>query len=275
MGKKVKFGKYQGLGNDFVIIDDRGNTLKLNIAQVKTLAHRQYGVGCDQLMIVKKSKTHDFRMELYNNDGSVAEMCGNGIRCFHRFLADRGISAKKALKIETLAGTIKTALAGKLVTVDMGAPILEAADIPMKAAGQVIGRKIDTAEGSFNITAVSMGNPHIVIFTKSLEGLALETVGPMLEHHPLFPKRTNVHFARVDNKKNITVSHWERGAGMTLACGTGACATGVAAVLNKLTDRAVSVHQRGGSLQIKWDAKDNHVYMTGPAVHVFSGEMTV
>ncbi len=275
MKKNVKFGKYQGLGNDFVIIDDRDNKLKLGNAQVKALAHRQYGVGCDQLMIVKKSKTHDFRMELYNNDGSVAEMCGNGIRCFHRYLIDRGITAKKALKIETLAGTIQTALAGKLVTVDMGAPILEAADIPMKTAGRVVNQKLVTGKGSFHITAVSMGNPHIVIFKKSLEGLELETVGPMLEHHPLFPKRTNVHFARVDGRKSITVNHWERGAGMTLACGTGACATGVAAVLNGLTDRAVTVHQRGGSLQIKWDAKDNHVYMTGPAVHVFSGEMTV
>lgn len=275
MLKNVKFGKYQGLGNDFVLIDDRDNKLKLNNAQIKALAHRQYGVGCDQLMIVKKSKTHDFRMELYNNDGSVAEMCGNGVRCFHRFLIDRGITAKKEMKIETLAGTIQTSLAGKLVTVDMGAPILEAADIPMKTAGRVVSEKLVTGKGSFNITAVSMGNPHIVIFKKSLEGLALETVGPMLEHHPLFPKRTNVHFARVDGRKSITVSHWERGAGMTLACGTGACATAVAAVLNGLTDRSVAVHQRGGTLKIKWDAKDNHVYMTGPAVHVFSGEMTV
>ncbi len=273
--KKVKFGKYQGLGNDFVLIDDRDNKLKLNNTQIKALAHRQYGVGCDQLMIVKKSKTHDFRMELYNNDGSVAEMCGNGIRCFHRFLTDRGITAKKALRIETLAGTIQTSLAGKLVTVDMGAPILEAADIPMKTAGRVVDQKLVTSKGSFNITAVSMGNPHMVIFKKSLEGLALETVGPLLEHHPLFPKRTNVHFARVDNRKSITVSHWERGAGPTLACGTGACATGVAAVLNGLTDRSVSVHQRGGTLKINWNVKDNHVYMTGPAVHVFSGEMPV
>ncbi|MBI5638770.1 MAG: diaminopimelate epimerase [Nitrospinae bacterium] len=271
----MKFGKYQGLGNDFVLIDDRDNKLKLNNAQVKALAHRQYGVGCDQLMIVKKSRTHDFKMELYNNDGSVAEMCGNGVRCFHRFLIDRGITAKKELRIETLAGTIQTSLAGKLVTVDMGAPILEAADIPMKTAGRIVNQKLVTGKGSFNITAVSMGNPHIVIFRKSLDGLALETVGPMLEHHPLFPKRTNVHFARVDGRKNITVSHWERGAGMTLACGTGACATAVAAVLNGLTDRAVAVHQRGGTLKIKWDAKDNHVYMTGPAIHVFSGEMPV
>ena len=274
MKTTVKFGKYQGLGNDFVLIDDRDNRLKLTVAQIKALAHRQYGVGCDQLMIVKKSKTHDFKMELYNNDGSVAEMCGNGIRCFHRFLLDRSITAKKELRIETLAGAIQTVLAGKLVTVDMGAPILEAADIPMKTAGRIVNQKLVTGKGSFNITAVSMGNPHIVIFKKSLDGLALETVGPMLEHHPLFPKRTNVHFARIDGRKSITVSHWERGAGMTLACGTGACATAVAAVLNSLTDRSVAVHQRGGTLKIKWDAKDNRVYMTGPAVHVFSGEMT-
>ncbi len=275
MLKIVKFGKYQGLGNDFVLIDDRDNKLKLSNAQVRALAHRQYGVGCDQLMIVKKSKTHDFKMELYNNDGSVAEMCGNGIRCFHRFLIDCGITAKKELRVETLAGTIHTSITGKLVTVDMGAPILEAADIPMKTAGRIVNEKLVTGKASFHITAVSMGNPHIVIFKKSLEGLALETVGPMLERHPIFPKRTNVHFARVDGRKSITASHWERGAGMTLACGTGACATAVAAVLNGLTDRAVAVHQRGGMLKINWNAKDNHVYMTGPAVHVFSGEMAV
>lgn len=275
MIKNVKFGKYQGLGNDFVLIDDRDNKLKLNNAQIKAIAHRQYGVGCDQLMIVKKSKTHDFRMELYNNDGSVAEMCGNGIRCFHRFAIDRGITAKKELRVETLAGTIQTSVTGKLVTVDLGAPILEAADIPMKTAGRIVNEKLTTGKGNFNITAVSMGNPHIVIFKKTLEGLALETVGPMLEHHPIFPKRTNVHFARVDGRKSITVSHWERGAGMTLACGTGACATAVAAVLNSLTDRSVAVHQRGGTLKINWNAKNNHVYMTGPAVHVFSGEMGV
>ncbi len=275
MAKNVRFGKYQGLGNDFVLIDDRDNRLNLTTRQIKALAHRQYGVGCDQLMIVKKSKTHDFRMALYNNDGSTAEMCGNGIRCFHRFLADRGITKKKALTVETLAGTIRTTLAGKLVTVDMGEPILEAAQIPMNRQGKVVNLPLGSTKGTFNITAVSMGNPHIVIFQNELEKLDLAGTGPVLEHHEMFPKRTNVHFARIDDRKNITARIWERGAGATLACGTGACATAVASVLNGLTERTVTIHQPGGDLKIRWDGKDNHVYMTGPAEHVFSGEMKI
>lgn len=275
MAKDVRFSKYQGLGNDFVIIDGRDNRLELKPAEVKRLAHRQYGVGCDQLMVVKRSKTHDFRMALFNNDGSTAEMCGNGVRCFHRFLVDRRITAKKALSIETGAGTIRTRLAGKQVEVDMGEPILEGAKIPTTMTGQVINQKLGTEKGEFFITAVSMGNPHITIFTGNASGVLISEVGPVLENHPAFPKRTNVHFAQVDDRKNITVNHWERGAGATLACGTGACATAVSAALNNLADRTVTVHQRGGSLKIRWEPKDNRVYMTGPAEFVYSGEIRI
>ncbi len=275
MAKIIKFAKYQGLGNDFVLVDDRAGKLKLGEAQIRLLGNRNYGVGFDQMMIVKKSVKADFKMALYNSDGSVAEMCGNGIRCFSRFLLDSKITKKAKLSIETLAGTIRTTVVGKLVEVDMGEPMLDGPQIPIAMEGQVVNKLIDTDMGNFHITGVSMGNPHIVIFTDKPEEIELDKVGPMLERHKLFPKRTNVHFARIDDAKNITAIHWERGAGATLACGTGACATAVAAVLNNLTGRLVTVHQRGGSLKIEWNGKDSRVYMTGPAVKVFAGSIAI
>jgi diaminopimelate epimerase len=276
MATKINFGKYQGLGNDFVMIDGRSGKPALSEKAIRHIADRRYGVGCDQLMIVRKSKKTDYKMELYNADGSVAEMCGNGIRCFARFLVERNITKKKKLAVETLAGIIRTTLLStQMVEVDMGEPILDGPKVPVSLEGGVVNRRIETEMGTFNITAVSMGNPHIMIFTDNLDGIDLEKVGPYLEHHPLFPKRTNVHFVRVDDAKNLTVRHWERGAGATLACGTGACATAVAAILNDLSGRSVSVHQRGGTMKIRWDKKDNRVYMTGPADHVFSGVITI
>jgi diaminopimelate epimerase len=214
-------------------------------------------------------------MALYNADGSPAEMCGNGIRCFSRFLMDRNITKKKALIIETLAGIVRTSIVGKMVEVDMGEPVLDGPQIPVNLPGRIVSRDIDTKMGKFRITAVSMGNPHIVIFTQKPETVDLEKVGAMLERHPLFPKRTNVHFAKVDDAKNITARIWERGAGATLACGTGACATAVAAVLNGLAGANVTIHQPGGGLKIRWEAKDNRVYMTGPAEKVFDGAIAV
>jgi len=275
MAKTVDFGKYQGLGNDFVLIDDRKGKLNLTQKQIRFLADRHYGVGCDQLMIVKNSEKADYRMALYNADGSPAEMCGNGIRCFSRFLMDRNITKKKALIIETLAGIVRTSIVGKMVEVDMGEPVLDGPQIPVNLPGRIVSRDIDTKMGKFRITAVSMGNPHIVIFTQKPETVDLEKVGAMLERHPLFPKRTNVHFAKVDDAKNITARIWERGAGATLACGTGACATAVAAVLNGLAGANVTIHQPGGGLKIRWEAKDNRVYMTGPAEKVFDGAIAV
>lgn len=276
MAKTIDFEKWQGLGNDFVIIDGRSGRPLLGPKAVRFLGDRRYGVGFDQLMIVRRSRTADYKMDLFNSDGSRAEMCGNGIRCFHRFLVERGATGKKRLSVETRAGIIRTTLlSGGMVEVDMGEPILDGPQIPVNLEGRVVDRVMDTEMGVFRITAVSMGNPHITIFTDDLEKIDLEKLGPFLEHHPLFPKRTNVHFARMDDAKNITVRHWERGAGATLACGTGACATAVAAALNNLSGRAVTVHQRGGALKIRWNEADDRVYMTGPADRVFSGKISV
>ena len=276
MARTIDFEKWQGLGNDFVIIDGRSGKPALGPKAVRFIGDRRHGVGFDQMMIVRNSRIADYKMELYNSDGSSAEMCGNGIRCFHRFLVEMGATRRKKLAVETRAGIIKTELlSGRMVEVDMGEPILDGPRIPVNLDGEIIGREISTEMGTFKITAVSMGNPHITVFTDDLEKIDLEKLGPFLERHPLFPKRTNVHFARMDDARNITVRHWERGAGATLACGTGACATAVAAVLNNLSGRAVAVHQRGGTLKIRWDERDNRVYMTGPADRVFSGKISV
>ncbi|MBI3793957.1 MAG: diaminopimelate epimerase [Nitrospinae bacterium] len=272
----MSFEKWQGLGNDFVLIDGRDGKFKPTEKVIRLLADRRYGVGCDQLMIARKSSKADFKMDLYNADGSRAEMCGNGIRCFARFLVGKKITSKKKLNVETMAGIIKTSiLPGAMVEVDMGEPVLNGPDVPVNLEGTVVSRKISTERGEFNITAVSMGNPHVVIFTDKLEGVDLDRLGPFLETHPLFPRKINVHFARVDDKKTITARHWERGSGPTLACGTGACATAVASALNNLTGRAVTVKQRGGALKIRWDKADNRVYMTGPAEMAFAGKIRV
>jgi diaminopimelate epimerase len=276
MAKTINFDKYQGLGNDFVLIDGRKDSIRLNEKIIRHIADRRYGVGCDQLMIVRRSKKADFRMELYNSDGSAAEMCGNGIRCFARFVMEKKISGKKKLEIETLAGIIKTTMrSARMVEVDMGEPILDGPKVPVNLEGKVVNRGIQTQAGPFQITTVSMGNPHMVIFKDNLDSIDLDKVGPILEHHNLFPKRTNVHFAKVESRKKIVARHWERGAGATLACGTGACATAVAAVLNGLTDREIEVSQRGGEMKIRWDEKDNRVYMTGPADEVFTGRISI
>ncbi|MBI5179416.1 MAG: diaminopimelate epimerase [Nitrospinae bacterium] len=275
MSKTVEFQKWQGLGNDFIIVDDRDAKLNPTPEQSQKMADRRFGIGWDQMMLVRKSRKADFKMSLLNADGSVAEMCGNGVRCFHRYLIDRGITKKKNLSVETLAGIIKTTLQGKLVEVDMGEPILDGPRIPVQMEGQIINRPIITEMGEYRITAVSMGNPHIVIFADNIKDLPLARVGPMLEKHELFPRRTNVHFAKVENAKSIFARTWERGAGITLACGTGACAVAVASVLNKKAGRNVIIHMPGGDLKIRWNEKDNRVYMTGPAEKVFTGKVQI
>jgi len=271
MPLNLAFSKYQGLGNDFVILDNRSGKIKLTEKQIKKICDRRFGIGCDQLLIVEKSNQADFKMALYNRDGTTAEMCGNGIRCVAAFLNSKRISRKKNLVFETLAGPIKTKIADGLVEVDMGEPVLEGPKIPVNRKGEVINKPLRTDAGKFNINAVSMGNPHAVIFVKNVSTVPLEKYGPVLENHPVFPRRTNVEFAQVMTRKKIQLRVWERGAGVTLACGTGACATVVAGVLNKLVERNVIVSLPGGLLKIRWDQKTNHVFMTGPAEEVFTG----
>ncbi|MBI3398030.1 MAG: diaminopimelate epimerase [Deltaproteobacteria bacterium] len=281
----MNFTKMHGLGNDFIVIDCQKKKIKGLSRLIKKLSHRQFGIGFDQALMLLPSKRADFRMDIYNADGGMVEMCGNGIRCFAKYIWDRNLSRKDVLEIETLAGIIKPQRAGNLIKVDMGVPILEAKDIPVNLSGKVIKYplKIEKVEdfpnlqppasslSPFEITCVSMGNPHCVIFVDDVTMFPVTRYGPIIENHSLFPKRTNVEFVEIVSKKELKMRVWERGSGETLACGTGACASAVAANLNKLADKIVIVNLLGGNLKIEWSEKDNHVYLTGPAAEVFEG----
>lgn len=275
----MNFIKMHGLGNDFVFLDCFKQVPDLDFAELaRELCHRQFGVGGDGLALVLSSEVADARMRIFNSDGSEPEMCGNAIRCLARYVYDQGYARVNPLRIETLAGvlTVQLALAqdGSVqgVRVDMGEPILKPQLIPVLTQGEpVIGASLSVKDENFSYTAVSMGNPHCIIFVDQLEILDFERLGPAIESHPLFPRKTNVEFIQVESRKELTMKVWERGAGPTLACGTGACAATVAAVLNDKTDRSVTVHLPGGDLLIEW-AEDNHIYMTGPAAYAFQGK---
>ena len=262
-----------GLGNDFILIDARDQDMPQLSKFCREYSDRRFGIGFDQALILYPSRSADFRMDIYNADGSQVEMCGNGIRCFAKYIWDRGISTKSELAVETMSGIIRPVKAGNLIQVDMGEPILDGPSIPVNLEGSVKGHLLKINDRDFPVTCVSMGNPHAVVFIEDIQSFPIDKYGPMIENHTLFPKRINVEFVRVVNKGEITVRVWERGAAETLACGTGACASAVASNLNGHTGREVNVHLPGGDLQIDWDKKDNHVYMTGPAVEVYSGEL--
>lgn len=270
---KTPFTKMHGTGNDFIVIDCRQVKLDDPVAFSKQYCDRRFGIGADQVLLLYPSKTADFMMKIYNADGSEVEMCGNGIRCFAKYIWDRKFSAKPVLEIETLAGIIKPELAGEQVKVDMGEPILDPQRIPadLKTAPPVVDHPLDVIGRQFKLTLVSMGNPHAVIFLdEDVAKFAVGTYGPVIENSPLFPKRTNVEFVNVLNRNEVSMRVWERGSGETLACGTGACATGVASMLKGLVERKVTVKLIGGSLLIEW-AANNRVYMTGPATEVYEG----
>ncbi|MBI5096693.1 MAG: diaminopimelate epimerase [Nitrospirae bacterium] len=270
---KVKFTKMHGLGNDFVLIDAISQQVPQLSAFCKNYSDRRFGIGFDQALILRSSKNADFKMEIFNADGSQVEMCGNGIRCLAKYIWDRGLSDKRELTIETLAGIIRPVKEGNLIQVDMGEPIFDAPSIPVNLEGEVRGYPLKALDREFLITCVSMGNPHAVIFVEDIQSFPVEKYGPVIENHPLFPKRINVEFVRVADRGDIYVRVWVRGAGETLACGTGACASAVATYVNGLADRKVIVHLAGGDLLIHWSDKDHHVYMTGPAVEVYTGEV--
>ena len=275
----IKFTKMHGLGNDYVYIDAINQKIENESSLAKFVSNRHFGIGSDGLILICKSEVADFKMRMFNSDGSEAEMCGNGIRCVGKFVYDKGLTNKTTVKIETLAG-IKTLILntkdGKVGTarVDMGEPILEAEKIPVISTEKTVKNlELEAENKKFKFTCVSMGNPHAITIVENTKEFDVEKYGKVLEIDKAFPKKANIEFAQIIDRQNINMRVWERGAGETLACGTGACATAVACNLNGLTDRKVNIELLGGTLNIEWNETDNHVYMTGPAVTVFDGEL--
>lgn len=278
----IEFTKYHGLGNDFILIDNRHQSEPVITPEdAVNWCDRHFGIGADGVIFALPGESGtDYTMRIFNSDGSEPEMCGNGIRCMARFVADLETAEtgthKPAYNIHTLAGLIVPKMAeGGLVTVDMGLPRLLASEIPttlMAPDEKVIAQPLEVAGQSWSVTCVSMGNPHCITFVDDVAAIPLEAIGPQFEHHPVFPKRTNTEFIEVVNRSYLKMRVWERGAGITLACGTGACATLVAGVLNDLCDRRATIELPGGCLEIEWSEADQHLYMTGPATRVFGGQ---
>lgn len=287
----LEFTKMQGIGNDYVYIDCTKKELEKPEKISQIVSDRHFGIGSDGLILILNSKIADFKMEIYNADGSQAEMCGNGIRCVAKFVYDKGLTEKTKLKIETLAGIKELELnveKGKVKTVkvDMGEPILEAEKIPvyidekMKAEGVkptsvIKNLKLEAYNQNFIFTCVSMGNPHAITFIDDVEKFDVKKFGSVFEVAKAFPKKSNIEFVEIIDKENINMRVWERGSGETMACGTGSCASVVACILNNKTSNKVKVHLLGGELYIEWNKENNHIYMTGPAEIVFEGKIDI
>lgn len=269
--KKIAFTKMQGTGNDHVIIDCLKSRLSNPQRVARRLCNRKYGIGADQLLILGKSRHADFKMLIFNADGSEAEMCGNGIRCLGRYIREKKYTQKREMQIETLAGVRLVKVTSKSVMVNLGNPKLKGKEIPCNLSGRIINRPLKIESKDFRITCLSLGNPHCVIFQENLENIDLEKFGPLLESYHLFPQRTNVSFANVTTPHELRVRVWERGVGETLSCGTAAAAVLVASVLNGFTDRSAKVYLPGGKLDVEWDRETNDVWITGPAELVFEG----
>lgn len=274
----IEFTKWQGCGNDFVLVDDRSESIKDPAELSRKMCDRHYGIGADGLIIVRPSDKADTRMRIYNTDGSEAEMCGNGIRCFARWVYELGLVPGEEFTVETGAGILVPKIIkenGRItgVRVDMGQPVLDAEKIPTKGfgTGHVVDKTIEVLGETYHVTCVSMGNPHCVVLWDDLSTLDIEKLGPAFENHPAFPNRVNTEFVSVRDKNHVRMRVWERGAAVTMACGTGACATLTACVLNDRTERKAEIELDGGKLFIEWSEKDNHIYMTGPAEEVYKG----
>ena len=277
----MKFTKMHGIGNDYVYVKCFEESVK-NPAEVsKFVSDRHFGIGSDGLILISPSAIADFRMNIYNADGSQAEMCGNGIRCVAKYVYDYGLTDKTEISVETLAGIKYLRLQvenGKVasVEVNMGAPILEPKEIPVAVEeSPVVNVPVEVKGKIYHMTCVSMGNPHAIIFMNNVKDLDIAAIGPYFENHTVFPKRTNTEFVEVLDRNTVNMRVWERGSDETLACGTGACATTVACILNDKTENEVTVHLLGGDLKIRWDREANQVYMTGPTTVVFDGEITL
>ncbi len=279
----MKFTKLQGCGNDYIYVNctkESGEILPDHIPELAIrVSDRHFGIGSDGLILIRSSDKADFMMDMYNNDGSRGKMCGNGIRCVAKYVYDNGLTDKTKLTIDTLSGVKVLDLTvedGKVarVTVDMGAPVTKPALIPVRSDKDILIREpIAVEDEIYEITCVSMGNPHAIVFVEDTKSLPLETIGPKFEHHPMFPERVNTEFIRVIDRSHIEMRVWERGSGETLACGTGACASVIACILNGYTEHEVMVTLLGGELRIRYDEEKNTVFMTGPAVKVFDGEI--
>jgi diaminopimelate epimerase len=277
----LSFVKYHGLGNDFILVDNRHSPEPIvTPEQAEKLCDRHFGIGADGVIFALPGQNGtDYTMRIYNSDGSEPEMCGNGIRCMARFLGDlEGEQAKSSYTVHTLAGLITPKLeANGQITVDMGCPRLAPAQIPTTLGGggdTVVAQTLEVGGQVWSVTCVSMGNPHCMTFVEDVATIDLEKIGPLFEHHVAFPQRTNTEFVEVVSRNYLKMRVWERGAGITLACGTGACATLVAAVLNDKADRICTIELPGGPLKIEW-ASDNRIFMTGPAERVFAGQVEI
>jgi len=272
---EVKFWKMHGLGNDYIVIDNKDGKIRENAISdlARRLCQRRFSVGADGLLLVYGSAVADVKMRIFNADGSEAEMCGNGIRCFAKYCYENGISRKEEMRIETLAGvkgawlTVEDDEVSR-VKVDMGVPSLERSSLPMLGQGPCVDEDLEVDGERFRVTCLSVGNPHCVLFVDDVEGFPVQDVGPKIENHKLFPKRVNVEFVQVLNRNELKVRVWERGCGETFACGTGACASVVAGTLLKKVGNRVTVHPLGGDLEIEYSG---NIWMTGPAVKVFEG----
>lgn len=277
----MKFTKMEGLGNDYVYVNCFRETVANPKEVARRVSDRHFGIGSDGLILIKPSKEADFCMDMYNADGTQSEMCGNGIRCVAKYVYDYGLTDKTSISVETLAGIKYLDLKvenGKVsvVTVNMGAPEIIAEKIPVVSDKEKVIHEPIVVDGKkYEVTCVSMGNPHCVTFVEDTAAFPLEKVGPEFENHAVFPKRVNAEFVQILDRKTVNMRVWERGTGETLACGTGACASAVACILNGLTDNEITLHLLGGDLQVRWDRDTNLVYMTGPATVVFDGEIVL
>jgi len=275
----MKFTKMHGAGNDYIYVNCMEQCVENPSGVAKFVSDRHFGIGSDGLVLILPSEKADFRMRMFNSDGSEAEMCGNAVRCVGKYVYDNGLTDEKVVKVETLAGIKILDMTVEndkviLVKVDMGEPILQPAKIPVNSGKELfISEPVDLDGQIYKVTCVSMGNPHAVTYVENVDSFPLETVGPRMETHTLYPRKINAEFVQIIDRNTLKMRVWERGAGETLACGTGACAVLVASVLNGVSERKATVRLLGGDLFIEWNEKDNHVYMTGPAVKVYDGEI--
>jgi diaminopimelate epimerase len=287
MTRTLEFTKMHGAGNDFVVLDGLSQELPALDRLARRLADRRFGVGADQILVVRPSRTADFRMDIWNADGSRAEMCANGIRAFYEYVRQRGLSDADEITVETLGGVVRPRRAGEgRVRVEMGRPVLEPAKIPTtlrgdrraaadRAEAPLLDASLDVDGEVVRVGCVSMGNPHAVLFVPDVDAAPVERLGPRIEHHPAFPNRVNVEFVEVVARDRVRQRTWERGVGETLACGSGACAVAVVCVLGGRTERRLCVALRGGELEITWERDDAPVVMTGPAARVFNGRIEI